>query len=299
VGTVNADVIDFAPGNAIVTCIACVDATGAPTGSIPGADVGSIVQNFGHSTTTGLLKGGVNVSPTGFGADFEWTVKFAFAEAIIANFGTPGGIFATGSAVVAGGANFFEIYYDGATDASNLAGTGFDDGTLILAGTILPFDSTTGTGVTTFLGSGIDDRLDNFGTDQYTGIDSVVGTGGGNLQVQVTFRNSSFFLDDIVALEIPVDTLLGLAYDQTDPSSCFTPTAGLSAGATFLGAGNGYGGCGAGATGSVGATNGIDGPNGMFQTDASAAIQSVPEPTSIALLGLGFLAMGASSRRRA
>lgn len=297
VGTVQANTIDFAPGNALVTCVACVDDQGRPVNDIPSSGQGSIVQNFGHMTTSSLLQNGVNASPTGFGSDFEWTVKFAFLEVTALDVGLPGGVFSTVNAIIEGGTNFFEIYYDGTPDASNLAGTGFSDGTLILSGTILPFDGSVGS--TTFTGLGVGPRFDNFGTtDSYTSIDTVVGNGGGSLQVQVNFRNPQFFLDDITELLVPVDTLLGLAFNQVDPSSCFTPTAGVNTAASLLGAGNGYGGCGVAPTGSVGTVNGVNGLNAMFQTDASAAVQAVPEPTSMALLGLGFVAMGASARRR-
>ena len=294
------DVIDFAPGNVIASCLRCADATGGQTNSVPDAVVGSLLNNYGHSTTSALTNNDVVASSGNFGSNYEWTISYGFIDSIFAT--GPG----TSTNLVVAGGSWFEIYYDATTNASNLTGQGFDDGTLILSGTFNPFGDGSGENFTTFAGFPCPSPfqpactpLDGFGSNQYSDIDTVSGTGGGNLNVTVDFAHSDFFLSEITSLNLPVDTLLALNYDQANPSSCFDSEIGGGTGANFLGAGNGYGGCGDDPTGSVGAINGLSGPNIMFQTDASAAIPGVPEPTTLALMGLGLAGMGFRRKARA
>lgn len=312
-GTKNVATIDPAPGNAIVTCTgAAMDlSTGAiystaGCSSVPDIEVGDIVQNFGHSTVSALLNSaGENVSPA-FGGNHEWSIIFGFTEVVVevdaaGPFGDP----ANASFVtLPGGINFFEIYYS-PKNASNLAGTGFTDGTKILGGSVLGYDGLDGTGFSAFTVSSTSTLpLDTFGTDQYTSIDSITGTGSTKLKVDVAFQDFAFFKAPLTELTLTFDSTLNNPFSTVNPSSCFYVAAGAAA-PTFLGAGNGYGPCdgglGAGtgtATGSVGAVNGVSGPNQMFQIDASIPVPGVPEPGMLGLIGLGFATAGLVSRRR-
>jgi hypothetical protein len=302
---VNADVIDIAPGNALVTCVQCwsfVD-TNNPANNVATDDVtiavaGSLIQNFGQARVSALQDlNNNNVSSGNFNNAYEWTVSFGFLEVITANI--PG--ITTNTAIIDGGVNFFEIYFDATNNANNLAGTGFDDGTLILSGSILALDQLNGVnGTTNFAPNGIFGDLDTNGANDYVGQTTVNGTGGGQLEIEIDFQNPLFFIQDITGFNVDVNTQLNLPFNAVDPSSCFDGIAGANNGGTMLGAGGGHGPCDpVASTGSIGAFNGVDGPNVMFVLDPTATITGVvPEPASVALLGIGFAAFGGLSAKR-
>lgn len=233
----------------------------------------------------------------------------------------------------AGFDNFFKIYYDAVNPpADGNAGTGFDDGQLILEGTV---SIDTGDFISYVRacdnsGGACDpnlnttpnvlgyDNLDQSGTDQWPSSDSVVGSGNTFLNIDVSFADSNFFKSDITNLSTGIifDTSNNAPFTQTNPSASFSDGSG----GTYV-----VKGANAPSTlpNTVGAVNGariVDGgfndlnQNGTFdgigpdtfadfilQTQSKNTFnvaQSVPAPTSIALMGLGLAGLGFGAKRR-
>lgn len=281
-------------GNAISTPINTAD------GTVNATVVGDTITTFGHAALQGFNDANGNNIFTGTDLS-TWTYVFKFEE-VVADADNVGQSASRTFRTINPANSFFEIWVGG-LPGDNLSGQGFSDGGLgpILSGQVLAFDALTGAGQTSFNSSSANAQpLDQFGSNQYSGYDSVSGTGGGSIKVDVQFANAAYFLDalDILTLNIVTDTFQNLPYQQTNPSSCYWDGAAYQ-----TAAGNGLG-CGAaGDFGSIGSFNGApvgNGPNTMFQTRATTAFPGVvPEPGSIALVGLGLAVAGVLRRRKA
>jgi hypothetical protein len=255
--------------------------------------VGSIIQTYGQGTLANFNNGAGNpIGGISLNAAYEWTYVFGFEE-VVTGVSIVGGFPSATFAIIPGGSNFFQVYFDPSRNSDNLAGTGFNDGTQILAGTVLPFGapgSPSGSGLSDFTGSctgAACGPLDRFGTNDYPGITSNSGAGSSFFAANVTFSNPSFFLTPPTLIQITNNTFQNQPFDAQNPSACFWN------GSAFIG-GAGGGGC----ANMIGAINGVSGPDAMFQTRASTSfVAQAPEPGSLALLGLGLGAAGIWRRK--
>ena len=283
VGALSVGSLDWNVGSALLQNV------GVPIGS-PG------VQIYGHAGLSGYNDPtNTPIGGTGLNTSFEWTYSLG---TLAANFSIPIlGIF--NFPTIAGGDNFFRIYYDPAKNANDLAGTGFNDGTLILEGTIQPG------GANNFLANafntpldpsddgGPGNPLDAHGTNNYPAISSINGNGGSSILIAVTFFDPNFFLTPPTVIEIDFTSNNHLNFNNTDPSALFFRGDGSSTpGATVA---------------SVGTCNGCPAetaPNVIVQVDGSSSFTSVqtPLPGSLAMIGSGLglllLAGGGVLRRR-
>lgn len=185
--------------------------------------------------------------------------------------------------------NFFKIYAVSA-QANNLTGTGFK-GTPILEAHLTHTDSSNFT-----IGSLTPVVLDQGGGngDQWAGQTSVTGSGSTDITAVVDSVDLNYFPDMDLIGQL-VFTLFNSSqvdpFNQVDPSQCMnTETSTIAC----VG--------GINTVGTLGTVNG-DASKGddsfIFQADGNQSF-SVPEPGSLALVGLGFAALGfVGSRRRA
>lgn len=269
----NVGSFDFVPGNALTTLLGPI-AVGT-----------QVQQNFQAQLNSVAIAGGGDVSVLGNNV----SVVAQFNQTIVA--AAPGTIvLGTGAAAPV---NFIAIYQGGAAP-DNLAGTGFNDGTLILLAAVTA-------SAANFTNTGGAVPLDGFGVDNYPGQLSNTGFGGLTLTATIAFANSAYFLDvaagDTLDLSF-VNSSQILPFLQQDPSAAFVfgaPGAAPTA-------------AGAGVPGQLGLNGTFGGtlPRQQVQADANASFQGtrggvIPEPSTWVLSILGFagvFSMGLARRWR-
>jgi hypothetical protein len=209
---------------------------------------------------------------------YELTTVVGFGEK---GYSTNAGQNANFTLDLANPTNYVRFYADAAQNSSDLAGTGFADGNLVLTGRVISM-------IASNFGANLTAppvRLDGFGADNWGGQLSVSGTGSTAITIQVLSYDNTFILNpnlDYLHMLVNFNTSNNLPFLQTNPAqSMFDGTGQLNT------------------VGTLGFVNGVVGPNMLFQADGNSSFEIVPEPSTIALLGLGLAGMAGLRYRRA
>ncbi len=242
----------------------------------------------------------------------EFTIVAGFREQVLAVNNVAGIVTAT-FGLVAAAPNFLEIY-EGVANSNDLLGTGFNDGTRILAANIVGIDNSDFSANT----NAPTDKLDKRSTDNYPGLRTIIGNGKTGLSGKVTSFNTGYFtglsllgLNVVFELNANFPTNLTVPFESVNPSSRFVKAGGGAApvvdgagSSTWSGANIPFTGTVI-ANSSIGLINGAftgqgGGPDVQFQADASTTfdILTVPEPTSVAVWGIGAALALVVGRRR-
>jgi hypothetical protein len=250
-----------------------------------------------------------NVTPAGLGTTFEITMVARLSETVVSSTLIPGLSDTAQFLSRDSNTDFLEVYYEAGVDTVDIDGSGFNDGTLILSGDLVQANVLGNFTVNILAGVVTLDQSPN-GND-YGPQSTVVGTGSqGNIPVDNLTQNNAWFLTQLDMFGIEFANIsTALPFNSVDPADCFTPTAGAGglpcvpdhvANTAMAGqiAANG------GILPNIGPINGfgpgLGGPDFIAQTDFNSpvAATAVPEPGSIAMLGIGLSMLGFAALRR-
>lgn len=276
--------LDWNANTVLVTPTGINVAGGVASGNAAVPNGGDVLQSYAQGALSAFNGDTGALAVSGLNSSFEWTFVAGFREVVSSFIGVPG----NGTIVldaINGGDNFFRLYRS-AVNSNSLAGTGFNDGDLILSGSVSAYNAVTDRGTTTFTTkTNVEGALDQFGTtNNYPAIKSVSGQGSGSVDLVVNYFNSDYLtgLNIGSVMTLFLDTQLNDPFKQVNPSALMTKGDNTTIDAVSLA--------------SLGDVNGKTGPNFVLQSDATSTF-NVPEPASIALSGLALAGLGLSRRR--